>query len=45
MGTTDQKNKEIRSVDGEINITYLLSLEVKSEIEGIIMNKGTRHAL
>ena len=37
--------KEIRSVDSEINIAYLLSLEVKREIQEIIINKGTHHAL
>jgi len=42
---TDQQIKEIRSVDSEINIAYLLSLEVKREIQKIIINKGTHHAL
>jgi hypothetical protein len=37
--------KEIRSVDSEVNIAYLLSLEVKREIQEIIINKGTHHAL
>ena len=37
--------KEIRSVDSEINIAYLLSLEVKREIQEIIINKRTHHAL
>jgi hypothetical protein len=41
----DQKVKEIRSVDSEVNIAYLLSLEVKREIQEIIINKGTHHAL
>ena len=36
---------EIRSVDSEVNIAYLLSLEVKREIQEIIINKGTHHAL
>jgi hypothetical protein len=39
------KIKEIRCVDSEINIAYLLSLEVKREIQEIIINKGTHHAL
>ena len=42
---TDQQIKEIRSVDSEVNIAYLLSLEVKREIQEIIINKGTHHAL
>ena len=37
--------EEIRSVDSEINIAYLLSLEVKREIQKIIINKGTHHAI
>jgi len=41
----DQEVKEIRSVDSEINIASLLSLEVKREIREIIINKGTQHAL
>ena len=41
----DQKVKEIRSVDSEVNIAYLLSLEVKREIQEIIINKGTQNAL
>jgi hypothetical protein len=41
----DQKIKEIRSIDSEINIASLLSLEVKREIQDIIINKGTHHAL
>ena len=36
---------EIRSVDSEVNIAYLLSSEVKREIQEIIINKGTHHAL
>ena len=28
----DQEIKEIRSIDSEVNIAYLLSLEVKREI-------------
>ena len=42
---TDQEVKEIRSVDSEVNIAYLLSLEVKREIQKIITNKGTHHAI
>ncbi len=41
----DQEVKEIRSVDSEANITSILSLEVKREIQEIIINKGTHHAL
>ena len=41
----DQEIKEIRSVDSEVNIAYLLSLEVKREIQDIIINKGTHHAI
>jgi len=41
----DQEVKEIRSVDREINIASLLNLEVKREIQEIIINKGTQHAL
>ena len=37
--------EEIRSVDSEINITSLLSLEVKREIQKIIINKGAHHAI
>jgi hypothetical protein len=37
--------EEIRSVDSEINITSFLSLKVKREIQKIITNKGTHHAL
>jgi hypothetical protein len=42
---TDEQIKEIRSVDSEVNIAYLLSLEVKREIQKIIINKGTHHAI
>ena len=41
----DQEVKEIRSVDSEVNIAYLLSLEVKREIQKIIIHKGTHHAI
>ncbi len=41
----DQKIKEIRSVDSEVNIASILSLEVKREFHEIIINKGTHHAL
>ena len=41
----DQEVKEIRSVDSEINIASLLSLEVKREIQDIIINKGMHHAI
>jgi len=43
--TTDREIKEIRSVDSEINIASILSLEVKREFQEIIINKGTHHAL
>ena len=42
---TDQQIKEIRSVDSEVNIASILSLEVKREIQSIIINKGTHHAI
>ena len=42
---TDREIKEIRSVDSEINIASILSLEVKREIQKIIINKGTHHAI
>jgi hypothetical protein len=42
---SDQRIKEIRSVDSEINIASLLSLKVKREIEEIIIKKGTHYAL
>ncbi len=41
----DQQIKEIRSVDSEINIASLLSLEVKREIQDMIINKGMYHAI
>jgi hypothetical protein len=41
----DQQIKEIRSVDSAINIASILSLEVTREIQDIIINKGTHHAL
>ena len=41
----DQEVKEIRSVDSSINIASLLSLEVKREIQDIIINKGIHHAI
>ena len=42
---TDREIKEIRSVDSEINIASILSLEVKREIQKIIINKRTHHAI
>jgi hypothetical protein len=42
---TDKQIKEIRSVDSEVNIASILSFEVKREIQEIIINKGTHHAL
>ncbi len=42
---TDRQIKEIRSIDSEINIASLLSLEVKREIQNIITSRGTHHAL
>jgi hypothetical protein len=41
----DQEVKEIRSVDSEVNIASILSLEVKREIQNIITNRGTHHAI
>ena len=41
----DQEIKEIRSVDSEINIASILSLEVKKKFQEIIINKGTHHAI
>jgi hypothetical protein len=43
--TIDQEVKEIRSVDSEINIASLLSLEVKREIQDMIINKGMYRAI
>ena len=43
--STDREIKEIRSVDSEINIASLLSLEVTREIQSIIIYKGTHHAI
>ena len=37
--------KEIRSVDSEVNISSLLSLKVKREIQSIIINKGSHYAI
>ena len=42
---TDREIKEIRSVDSEVNIASILSLEVKREFHEIIINKGAHHAL
>ena len=42
---TDREIKEIRSIDSAINIASLLSLKVTREIQDIIINKGTHHAL
>jgi hypothetical protein len=41
----DQQIKEIRSVDSEVNIASILSVEVKREFQEIIIHKGTHHAL
>ena len=41
----DHEIKEIRTVDSEINISSILSLEVKREFYEIIINKGTHHAI
>jgi hypothetical protein len=41
----ERQIKEIRSIDSEINIVSLLSLEVKREIQDIIINKGAHHAI
>ena len=37
----DREIKEIRSVDSAVNITSILSLEVKKKFHEIIINKGT----
>ncbi len=42
---TDREIKEIRSIDSEINIVSILSLEVKREFQDIIIKKGTHHAI
>ena len=42
---TDREIKEIRSVDSEVNIASILSLEVKREFHEIIIHKGTHHAI
>ncbi len=42
---TDQQIKEVRSIDSEINIASLLSLEVKREIQNIITNRRTHHEI
>ncbi len=42
---TERQIKEIRSIDSEINIVSLLSLEVTREIQCIIIHKGTHHAI
>ena len=41
----DQEIKEIRSVDSEVNIASILSLEVKREFQEIIIHKGAHHAI
>jgi len=43
--TIDLQIKEIRSVDSEINISSLISLEVKKEIQDIIIKKGVHDAI
>ncbi len=45
LSYTTYKILEIRSIDSEINIASLLSLEVTREIQDIIINKGTHHAI
>ncbi len=45
LSYTTYEIEEIRSVDSEINIASLLSLEAKREIQDIIINQGTHHAL
>ncbi len=37
--------EEIRSIDSEINIAPFLNLEVKNEIQDLIIAKGTHHAI
>jgi len=41
----DREIKEIRSIDSEVNIASILSLEVKREFQEIIISKGTHHAI
>ena len=43
--STDRQIKEIRSIDSEVNIASILSLEVKREFQEIIIHKGTHHAI
>ena len=45
LSYTTYEIEEIRSVDSEINIASLLSLEVKREIQDMIINKGMYHAI
>lgn len=41
----NQQIEEIRSVDSEINISSVISLEIKNEIQNMIMTKGAHHAI
>jgi hypothetical protein len=41
----NQQIEEIRSIDSEINIASVISLEVKREIQKTIITKGTHHAI
>ncbi len=41
----NQQIEEIRSIDSEINIAPIISLEVKREIQNMIITKGTHHAI
>ena len=41
----DQQIKEIRTIDSEIDIASVISLEVKREIQDMIMTKGDHHAI
>jgi hypothetical protein len=41
----DLQIKEIRSVDSEINISSLLSLKVKREIQDMIINKRMNYEI
>ena len=45
LSYTTYEIEEIRSVDSEINIASILSLEVKREFQEIIIHKGTHHAI
>ena len=45
LSYTTYEIEEIRSVDSEINISSLISLKVKKEIQDIIIKKGVHDAI